>query len=73
MLEEFSPPFEGSLVLGGEAQKIEGQFFRLRALALLYPMRLTGKRRLEFAALEADDFTLEENNLNVTFTLLKKR
>jgi site-specific recombinase XerD len=61
----------------GEAMKkageIENKFFRLRALALLCLLRLTGKRREEVAMLPLDNLKVESGLLNVTFTLLKKR
>lgn len=55
------------------AQEIKEKFFRLRALALLCILRLTGKRRTEVARLEINDFKIEKSFINVTFTLLKKR
>ena len=55
------------------AAQIKDVFFRLRALALLCVLRLTGKRRTEIARLEVADFKVENTLLNVTFTLLKKR
>jgi len=56
-----------------EAQQIKGEFFRLRALALLCILRLTGKRRTEVAMLRLDSFKVESGFLNITFVLLKKR
>jgi site-specific recombinase XerD len=56
-----------------KAGQIEDRFFRLRALALLCLLRLTGKRRTEVAMLPLDNFKVESGFLNVTFILLKKR
>jgi integrase len=55
------------------ARQIQDKFFRLRCLALLCVLRLTGKRRGEIARLETNDFKTENGFLNITFTLLKKR
>ena len=55
------------------AEEITDKFFRLRALALLCVLRLTGKRREEIARLEMNDVKIENNLLNLTFTLEKKR
>ena len=55
------------------ASEIKDEFFRLRALALLSILRLTGKRREEIAMLELDGVKVEAGYLNLTFTLLKKR
>ncbi|MBA7485037.1 hypothetical protein ES707_20571 [subsurface metagenome] len=64
--EEFSAMMQ-------KANKILEQFYRLRTLALLCILRLTGKRRSEVARLEVSDFKIEEGFLHVTFTLSKKR
>jgi len=56
-----------------EAAKIKVEIYRLRALALLCVLRLTGKRRSEIAMLECDSFKIEKGMLDITFTLLKKR
>ena len=56
-----------------KAEQIKGEFFRLRALALLCLLRLTGKRRGEVAMLHLDSFKVESGFLNITFILLKKR
>lgn len=56
-----------------QAEKIEDKFFRLRALAILCVLRLTGKRREEIARLEINDVKIENNLVNLTFTLEKKR
>lgn len=64
--EEFSEMIQ-------KANKITELFYRLRTLALLCILRLTGKRRSEVARLEVSDFKVEEGFLNITFTLSKKR
>jgi site-specific recombinase XerD len=56
-----------------KANLLQDEFLRLRALALLCLLRLTGKRRTEMAILEVDSFKVDATFLNVTFTLLKKR
>jgi len=56
-----------------QAAQIKDKFFRLRASALLCVLRLTGKRRSEISMLEVDSIKIEEEFLNITFTLLKKR
>lgn len=56
-----------------KAAQIKEVFFRLRSLALLCVLRLTGKRRSEIAMLELESFEVENRMLNITFTLLKKR
>jgi integrase len=56
-----------------QAEQIKDRFFRLRALALLCILRLTGKRRTEVAMLRLDNFKVKSGFLNVTFILLKKR
>ena len=56
-----------------EAKKIPETFYRLRTIALLCILRLTGKRRSEIACLEVSDFKIEDPYLHVTFTLSKKR
>jgi len=55
------------------AEQMKGEFFRLRASALLCILRLTGKRRTEVAMLRLDSFKVESGFLNITFILLKKR
>jgi integrase len=55
------------------AGRIKDVFLRLRALAVLCLLRLTGKRRGEIAILSLDNFKVEGNFLNVTFVLAKKR
>jgi len=55
------------------AEQIKDKFFRLRALALLCLLRLTGKRRTEVAMLRLDSFKVKSGFLDITFVLLKKR
>lgn len=55
------------------AEQIKNEFFKLRSLALLSLLRLTGKRRGEIATLKLDNLKVESNFLNITFTLEKKR
>jgi len=56
-----------------EARKIKKEFFRLRTLALMCVLRLTGKRRGEVASVKLIEAKTENNFLNLTFTLEKKR
>jgi len=53
--------------------QMKDEFLRLRALAVLCVLRLTGKKRSEIAMLECDSFKIEKGLLDITFTLLKKR
>jgi integrase len=55
-----------------EADKIEQEYFRLRAKALVGIAKKFGKRRSEIAALERNDLKVENDQLLVTFTLRKK-
>ena len=55
------------------AKELEPTFYKLRTRALLVLFYLTGKRRSEVARLEVDDFKEEDEMLQVTFTLSKKR
>ena len=56
-----------------QADRIEDEFMRLRAKALLCLLRLTGKRRGEVNTLKLSSFKIEKRSLNVTFILEKKR
>lgn len=56
-----------------KANEIENEFMRLRARALLCVLRLTGKRRGEVAPLEVSSFKINEDYLEITFVLEKKR
>jgi integrase len=55
------------------ANLIKHEFFRLRALAILCLLRLTGKRREEIARVQFDFVEIENNFLNITFELEKKK
>jgi len=55
------------------AEQIKDEFLRLRSLAALCVLRLSGKRRSEIAMLERESFKVEKHMLHITFTLLKKR
>jgi integrase len=55
------------------AAKIKDEYFRLRALAVLSLLRLTGKRREEIANIPRGNFKVENNFLHVTFKLEKKK
>lgn len=55
------------------ANSIPVTFFRLRTLALLALLYLTGKRVSEIVRLELSDFKTSGGMLSVTFTLSKKR
>lgn len=55
------------------ANQLKNEFLRLRALAVLSLLRLTGKRRGEIAILPLMNFKTEDKFLNVTFILEKKR
>jgi len=54
-------------------KEIKNDFLRLRALAILSVLRLTGKRRGEIAILPLENLKLEGRFLNVSFILEKKR
>jgi len=56
-----------------QANQVKSEFLRLRALAVLSLLRLTGKRRGEIALLPLDNFKNEGKFLNVKFILEKKR
>jgi integrase len=56
-----------------KAKQIPETFYRLRTIAVLCILRLTGKRRSEVALLEVSDFKIADSYLHVTFTLSKKR
>jgi len=56
-----------------KAAQIENEFLRLRNLALLCLLRLTGKRRGEVAMVPLDSIKVENEFLAVTFLLEKKR
>lgn len=55
------------------ANTIDNKYFRLRALAVLSLLRLSGKRRTEIAWIPLENFKVENDLLTVTFTLEKKK
>jgi len=56
-----------------KADKLDREYFRLRAKALLGLFARTGKRRQEVGWLEPDDLAVKGDKLSVTFTVVKKR
>jgi hypothetical protein len=56
-----------------KANTIQNEYFRLRALAVLSLLRLSGKRRTEIAWIPLGNFKVENEFLTVTFTLEKKK
>ncbi len=56
-----------------QANGIENEYFRLRALAVLSLLRLSGKRRTEISWIPLENFKVENDLLNVTFALEKKK
>ena len=56
-----------------QANTIDNEYFRLRALAVLSLLRLSGKRRTEIAWIPLENFKAENDLLAVTFTLEKKK
>jgi hypothetical protein len=56
-----------------KANTIKDEYFRLRALAVLSLLRLSGKRRTEIAWIPLENFKVENDLLTVTFTLEKKK
>jgi ribosomal protein L40E len=57
----------------GKAKSIDNEYFRLRALAVLSLLRLSGKRRTEISWIPLENFKVENDLLNVTFALEKKK
>jgi site-specific recombinase XerD len=55
-----------------QANAIKIDYFRLRALAVLSLLRLSGKRRTEISWVQLENFKVENDLLTVTFTLEKK-
>jgi ribosomal protein L40E len=55
------------------AKSIDNEYFRLRALAVLSLLRLSGKRRTEISWIPLENFKVENGLLNVTFALEKKK
>ena len=56
-----------------KANTINTEYFRLRAIAVLSLLRLSGKRRTEIAWIPLENFKVENDLLTVTFTLEKKK
>jgi hypothetical protein len=56
-----------------QANGISNEYFRLRALAVLSLLRLSGKRRTEISWIPLENFKIENDLLNVTFALEKKK
>jgi hypothetical protein len=56
-----------------QANAIKIDYFRLRALAVLSLLRLSGKRRTEISWIPLENFKVEHDLLVVTFTLEKKK
>jgi hypothetical protein len=56
-----------------KAKSIDSMYFRLRALAVLSLLRLSGKRRTEISWIPLENFKVENDLLNVTFALEKKK
>ncbi len=56
-----------------QANAIDNEYFRLRALAVLSLLRLSGKRRTEIAWIPLGNFKVENDLLTVTFSLEKKK
>jgi hypothetical protein len=56
-----------------QANAIKTDYFRLRALAALSLLRLSGKRRTEICWIPLENFKFENDLLTVTFTLEKKK
>ena len=52
---------------------IDEEYFRLRALAVISLLRLSGKRRTEISWIPLENFKVETDLLNVTFALEKKK
>ena len=55
-----------------KANAIKYEYFRLRALAVLSLLRLSGKRRTEISWIPLENFKVEEDLLNVTFSLERR-
>jgi hypothetical protein len=56
-----------------KANGISNEYFRLRALAVLSLLRLSGKRRTEIAWIPLESFKVGNDLLNVTFALEKEK
>ena len=56
-----------------KANKIEGEYFKLRAKAIVAIPKVFGNRRSEIASLKVLDLKIEGDELLITFNLSKKR
>jgi hypothetical protein len=56
-----------------QANAIKYEYFRLRALAVLSMLRLSGKRRTEISWIPLENFKVENDLLTVVFALEKKK
>jgi len=56
-----------------KANTLKPDYFRLRALAVLSLLRLSGKRRTEISWIPLESFKVENDLLTVTFALEKKK
>jgi hypothetical protein len=56
-----------------KAEKLPKEYFKLRAQCLISLAKKFGKRRIELSRLERRDLTITETELEVNFTLAKKR
>ena len=56
-----------------KANAIPNEYFRLRAIAVLSLLRLSGKRRTEIAWIALKSFKVENDLMAATFTLEKKK
>ena len=54
------------------ADKIKTPYFQLRAKAIVGLVKIFGKRKAELSLLEMSDITIENDFLNITFTICKK-
>jgi integrase len=56
-----------------KADKIDNEYFKLRAKAVLCLISVFGRRRFELTLLTVEDLTVEGELLNVNFTIAKKK
>jgi len=56
-----------------KARAFKNEYFRLRAIAVLSLLRLSGKRRTEISWIPLENFKVENDLLTVTFALEKKK
>ena len=55
-----------------KADKLETEYFKLRAKAIVGIVKIFGKRRAELGLLEPKDLLIEDDMLYITFTIMKK-